>query len=106
MMKKILVMVLTFVFVFHFTGATVLANEAVTVKSGTVIPVSVKSVQNSKTVKSGDKIECLIAQDIVINDIVVFKKGGRATLNVSGAKKPVLSAFRVNSLSQAVKSTT
>ncbi len=86
-MKKILVMVLTFVFVFYFTGATVLANEAVIVKSGTVIPVSVKSVQNSKTVKSGDKIECLIAQDIVINDIVVFKKGGRATLNVSNAKK-------------------
>ena len=87
-MKKFLATFLSFVFIFQLIILPGCAKtNSVKVKSGTTIPVTVNTEQNSKNVTTGAKIEAVIDKDITINDIVVFKKGDRATLNVVQVKK-------------------
>lgn len=87
-MKKFLATFLSIAFVFQFTLLPSCAKiNSVKVKSGTTIPVAVSTEQNSKNVAVGTKIEAVIDKDIIVNDVVVFKKGDRATLNVAQVKK-------------------
>ena len=83
-MKKFISMLLLTMFL-NIPG-TVLA-KSVTVKSSTSIPVTFAKEITSKTVESGQKAEAMIAEDVVIDDVLVFKKGDRAYLNVSDTKK-------------------
>lgn len=87
-MKKVLAGILSLVFVFQFSVLSCCAQVNQTkVKAGTVVPVAVNSVQNSKNVAAGSKIEASVERDVIVDDIVVFKKGDRATINVVQAKK-------------------
>lgn len=87
-MKKILSLILSIAFLFQFTLLTAYAEAtSVKLKAGTSIPISVIVSKNSKQVSSGEKIEAMIDSDIKANNILIFKKGDRATLNVAHAKK-------------------
>nr|QGT49838.1 hypothetical protein Melaina855_2250 [uncultured Candidatus Melainabacteria bacterium] len=85
-MKKFLSLILSVLFVFQFT---MLSGFAATtkVKAGTPVTVVVKTPHNSKTLTQGSMIEAEIAKDVTVNDILVFKAGDRATLNVTNVKK-------------------
>lgn len=87
-MKKILSLVLSIVFLFQFTLLTAYAEATtVKIKAGTTIPISVIVTKNSKQVSSGEKLDAIIDSDIKVNDVLVFRKGDRATLNIAHAKK-------------------
>lgn len=73
-MKKILSLFLLIVFAFVFIPVKSHAAEVLNVKSGTNVPISLKETHDSKTLVSGSKVECLIAEDVVINNKTVFKK--------------------------------
>lgn len=85
-MKKFLATFLSIVFIFQFTLLPGCA-KSVKIKSGTTIPIAFNVEHNSKNVAVGAKIEGTIDKDIIINDVLVFKKGDRATLNVAQVKK-------------------
>jgi len=61
--------------------------DEIKVYSGLKIPVRVEEKQTSKNVLSGANINLEVASDVVFNDVLVFKKGNRATLNISDTKK-------------------
>jgi len=63
------------------------SSAGINIKSGTVVPITVNTVQTSKTVAAGSKIDASIDKDIYVDNILVFKKGDRAKLNVVQAKK-------------------
>lgn len=85
-MKKILAVFLNLVVILNFSGGCCFAKQ-INVPSGTTVRIISEKMQNSKNLTSGDKLEAIIQQDIIIDDVVVFKRGDRATLNVSHAKK-------------------
>ena len=85
-MKKILTMFVATLFAFQFTGLSCYAKST-TVKNNTSITVASKEAHSSKTLSTGEKIECIILEDVIVNNQTVFKKGGRATLNVVNSKK-------------------
>lgn len=60
---------------------------AVNVTTATKIPLTFNKLTTSKTAEAGQKIEAMVAEDVKINDTIVFKKGGRAYLNLSESKK-------------------
>lgn len=85
-MKKILSILLCMLFMFQFTMLSGYA-AATKVKAGTPVMVYLSTPQNSKTVTTGSVIEAQVAKDVVVNDVVIFKTGDRATLNITHAKK-------------------
>lgn len=85
-MKKILTLFTLTIFVFQFTGLCCYAKNT-TVKSNTNISVVSKKAYSSKNISTGEKIECVIVEDVVVDNQTVFKKGGHATLNVINSKK-------------------
>lgn len=85
-MKKILTLFVLTIFAFQFTGLSCYAKST-TVKSGTNISIASKEAHSSKTLAPGSKIECVIMEDVIADNQTIFKKGGRATLNVVNSKK-------------------
>ena len=61
--------------------------SAVKVPAGTSIPITVEHNVTSKTVASGGAIDAVIAEDVIINNNIVFKKGDNASITVLSAKK-------------------
>jgi len=61
--------------------------KTIEVNSGTRIPITVKNEFTSKNVLAGQKIEAIIEDDINIKNIVVFRRGDPAIINVSDVKK-------------------
>lgn len=61
-------------------------NEIV-IKKKTKVPVVVTHEVTSKNAATGRKIEARIFKDIIINDVVIFREGDRAVLNVAYSKK-------------------
>ena len=60
---------------------------AVKVPAGTSIPITVEHNVTSKTVASGGAIDAVVAEDVIINNNIVFKKGDPASITVLSAKK-------------------
>ena len=81
-MKNLIILFLIFSIMFITTPCM-----AVTVKSNTVIPISVSSNATSKNTISGGTIDAIIAEDVKVNNILVFKTGDNATINVLSTKK-------------------
>ena len=71
---------------FCFTSG-ILPVQALTVKSNTVVPINIENRETSKTVVAGGSINAEIAEDVYINNTLVFKEGDKAFLNVLSAKK-------------------
>ena len=83
-MKKIFVWFLLIAFVNMYSP--VLA-KTIAVKEGIRIPITVQSEYTSKNVAAGQKINAVIDEDVIINDVTIFKRGDNAILNISDAKK-------------------
>lgn len=61
--------------------------KIIDVKEGTRIPITVTTESTSKNVQAGQKINAIINEDVIINDVKVFKQGDNAIINVSDVKK-------------------
>ena len=85
-MKKILTLFVLTIFAFQFTGLSCYAKST-TVKSNTNISIASKEARNSKNLSTGEKIECVIMEDVIVDSQTVFQRGGRASLNVVNSKK-------------------
>ena len=70
-----------------FLGAWNPVFSAVRVPAGTSIPITIEHEVTSKTVASGGAIDAIIAEDVIINNNVVFKKGDGASITVLSANK-------------------
>ena len=60
---------------------------ATRVPAGTTIPITIDTKTTSKNVISGGTINAKIESDVKINNIIVFKEGDNATINVLSTKK-------------------
>lgn len=85
-MKKILSVFLNLAIGLNFSCGYCFARQ-ISVPSGTTVRIISEKMQNSKNLTAGDKLEAIIQQDVIIDDVAVFKRGDRAILNVSHAKK-------------------
>ncbi|MGZ4878956.1 MAG: hypothetical protein ACXVIO_12270 [Candidatus Angelobacter sp.] len=69
-------------------GQTALATPAkVTLKEGTDVNLKLAQALSSKTAATGDSVELVLDQDLIVENAVVAKKGSRAVATVSNAKK-------------------
>ena len=59
----------------------------VTLKDGTEVNLKLAQTLSSKTAAVGDGVEMLLDQDLIVDKILVAKKGSRALATVSNAKK-------------------
>jgi hypothetical protein len=70
---------------------TALATSAepakVTLKEGTDVNLKLAQALSSKTAATGDSVELVLDQDLIVANSVVAKKGSRAVATVSNAKK-------------------
>ena len=57
------------------------------VKNSIKIPIIFKEIYTSKNIAENQKIDGEIAQDIIIDNTTIFKKGDRASLNIAEIKK-------------------
>lgn len=62
-------------------------ENKILIKTGTVVPVILDTPATSKKNKTGSRIECRVYENIKIEDVLIFKEGGRAFLNIKFAKK-------------------
>lgn len=83
-MKKIVSLFLLCAF---FNMYTPVLAKTIEVKAGVRVPITVTSEITSKNVEAGQKINAVIDEDVKIKNVVVFKKGSNATLNISDVKK-------------------
>lgn len=83
-MKKIFSLFLLITFLNLYSP--VLA-KTIDVKSGVRVPITVKSKNTSRHIIAGQKIDAIIEDDVKVNNILVFKKGDPATINISDVKK-------------------
>lgn len=83
-MKRILSLFLLITFL---NMCTPIYAKTIEVKSGTSIPVTVKTEYTSKNVEAGQRINAIIDDNVKIDGVIVFKKGDNATLNISNVKK-------------------
>jgi hypothetical protein len=60
--------------------------ETITIPAGTRVPVLVSNNISSNTVKTSDTINLTIAEDVLVNNKVVFRQGDAASLNVQKAR--------------------
>lgn len=82
-MKKIVSMLCLMAFVGVYSPVTANIN----VPANTSVTIAVEQTQTSKTVVSGSTIEARIVDDVIRDNVLVFRKGDRAILNVMTAKK-------------------
>jgi hypothetical protein len=59
----------------------------VTLKEGTDVNLKLAQALSSKTAATGDSVELVLDQDLIVANSVVAKKGSRAVATVSNAKK-------------------
>ncbi len=83
-MKKIIILILVIIFI---SILPITVAEEINVHSGIKIPLRVERNQTSKNLKSGTKITLEVANDIYQDGILIFKKGNKAALNITEAKK-------------------
>lgn len=83
-MKKILCVLCLVAFCNLYTP---LVANAMQVPANTVIPITLENLETSKTTVTGGTINATISEDVIINNVKVFKEGDKATLNVLEAKK-------------------
>ena len=62
-------------------------KDEIVIEKKTKVPVVVTHEVTSKNAAMGRKIEARIFKDIIINDVVIFREGDRAVLNVAYSKK-------------------
>ena len=67
--------------------ATATDPAKVTLKDGTEVNLKLAQGLSSKTAAVGDGVEMLLDQDLIVDKILVAKKGSRALATVSNAKK-------------------
>ena len=60
---------------------------SIKVPANTVVPINVIQKYTGKNLVSGGTVDAVIAEDIQIDNVIIFKKGDRALLNVLSAKK-------------------
>ena len=82
-MKKIVALLCLITFMGAYNS--VLAD--INVPANTSVTIAVEQMQTSKTVVPGSTIEARIVDDVIIDNVLVFRKGDRAVLNVLTAKK-------------------
>ncbi len=70
-----------------FIGVFSPVSAAVQVPANLSVPINVSQKYTSKTVTSGGSVNAQIAEDVYVNNILVFKKGDKAALNILSAKK-------------------
>lgn len=85
-MKKIVTFLLLIAFL-NTQAICFAADNSVKVNGGINIPVVVTYLKTSKNTVAGEKINASVEEDIKINEVVVFKKGDKVTLNVADVKK-------------------
>jgi hypothetical protein len=56
-------------------------------KEGTDVNLKLAQALSSKTATTGDSVELLLDQDLIVDNALVAKKGSRAVATVSNAKK-------------------
>ena len=83
-MKRIIAIFLVLM-LFNFYSPVIAAT--INVSAATRVPLVLTEQATSKTIEAGDKIEANVAEDVIINNVLVFRKGNRAYFNVSDAKK-------------------
>lgn len=77
--------VIAVLFVTHFQ--CILANaETITVPTGTRVPLMVTNNISSNSIKTSDSINVTVAEDVKVNNHVVFHQGDPASLNVQRAR--------------------
>ena len=59
----------------------------VTLKEGTDVNLKLAQTLSSKTATTGDSVELVLDQDLIVDNALVAKKGSRAVATVSNAKK-------------------
>ena len=83
-MKKI---ISTFLLLAFFNISTPVLARTVKVNHTTKIPITFEQSHTSKNIEAGQKADGIIADDVKVNGVLVFKKGDKAYLNVSDVKK-------------------
>lgn len=58
-----------------------------TLKEGTDVNLKLAQALSSKTATTGDSVELVLDQDLIVDNALVAKKGARAVATVSNAKK-------------------
>ena len=66
---------------------TATSGMAVTVKSNTIVPISINNNITSKNTVAGSSINATIIEDVKVKNKIVFKAGDRAILNILSTKK-------------------
>jgi len=61
-------------------------NNKITINSGTLIPVIFAYPVNSQSVSKGDMLPITVDKDILVNDILVFKKGSQGIAFIEEVK--------------------
>jgi len=84
-MKKFIISLICLGFVGAFPAAA--TAETVKVNSGLKIPLRVEQKQSSKNLTAGSKISLEVANDVYQDNVLVFKKGDKAYLNIAEVKK-------------------
>jgi hypothetical protein len=70
------------------TAAATSAEPAkVNLKEGTDVNLKLAQALSSKTATTGDSVELVLDQDLIVDNALVAKKGARAVATVSNAKK-------------------
>lgn len=85
-MRKIVTCLVLFAFL-NLTSNMQAFSAPVKVNEGTKVPIVVTYLKTSKNTIAGEKINAAIEDDVKINNVVVFKKGDSAVLNVVDVKK-------------------
>ena len=63
------------------------APAKVTLKEGTDVNLKLAQALSSKTAATGDSVELVLDQDLIVDNALVARKGSRAVATVSNAKK-------------------
>lgn len=70
-----------------FLGLFNPVSADVKVPANLSVPINVSQKYTSKTVVAGGFIDAQIAEDVYVNDTLVFRKGDKAALNILSVKK-------------------
>jgi hypothetical protein len=77
--------ILMILFAAHFSELSANA-AAISVPAGTRVPIIVPNTISSNSVKTSDSLNVTLAEDVMIDNQTVFRKGGKATIAVQKAQ--------------------
>ena len=84
-MKKIIALFLCLSFTVLMPLQTLAISQ---IEAGAKIPlIYVGEKTSSKNLRSGDRVQAEVLNDVIVNNRVVFRQGAPATLNVADARK-------------------